>query len=658
MFMDTLFLLQSTFWLFASGAVLSILYGMGCKKASNYISGGLGILASICGILSASFALLQHQTFVLGLPFLAVPLADTHLIIDPLAAFFILVICIGALPLSIYSIGYVKSEYLNQPVGLLGGLYHLFLLSMLLVVTAANALMFLIFWECMALLSFCLVIFDSKSITAQKAGFLYLIMTHIGTAFILVLFLTLSQLSGSLNFASFHSGAQNMPESLRIGLFLFSVIGFGAKAGIVPLHIWLPEAHPQAPSHISALMSGVMIKMAIYGLFRVVFEFLSPFPMEWGLILVVIGLITALLGIVYASVENDLKRLLAYSSIENVGIIIAALGAGMMFINLKHPHIANIILMAGLFHILNHTLFKGLLFMVAGAILSVTHTRSLENLGGLIHKMPQTIFLFLIGVLSISAFPPFNGFASEWLIYQSLLSAIQLNSHFYQVFFILAATALGLVGAIGAATFVKTFSTASLALPRSRHAMHVHEVSPPMRYGMGLSAVLCLLFGLFPSVVLSIIRPVIAALTHQPIEHRAPIVGSLSIVAGDAYTLSLYSPLLLLGLIVCLMPIGYLVIQVLGGKTATRIEETWSCGVTAAPEFEYTATGFSQPLERAFSKLYGTLDIYYKYLYLPVVKGLIKLAHHIKVIQLGSLQVYLLYFLLTLIFCLIWIQLR
>ncbi len=656
--MDAIVFLQSTFWLFAAGAVLSVLYGMGCKKASNYISGGMGILASICGITGACLALRQHQIFALELPFWAAPLANAHLVIDPLAAFFILVICIGALPLSIYSIGYVKSEYFNQPVGLLGGLYHLFLLSMLLVVTAANALMFLVFWECMALLSFCLVIFDSKSITAQKAGFLYLIMTHIGTAFILVLFLTLSQQSGSLNFTSFHSGAQNLPESLQIGLFLFSVIGFGAKAGIVPLHIWLPEAHPQAPSHISALMSGVMIKTAIYGLLRVIFYFLAPFPIEWGLTLVVIGLITALLGIVYASVESDLKRLLAYSSIENMGIILVALGAGMMFINLKHPLIANIILMAGLFHVLNHTLFKGLLFMVAGAILSVTHTRSLENLGGLIHNMPQTIFLFLVGVLSIAAFPPLNGFASEWLIYQSLLSAIQFDSHFYQVFFILAATLLGLVGAIGAATFVKAFSTASLALPRSRHAMHAHELSPSMRYGMGLSAALCLLFGLFPSIVLSIIRPVIVALTHQMMAPTASITGNLSVGGGAEHMLTVYSPLLLFGLIVCLIPIGYLAIQILGGKTATRIEETWSCGVTAAPEFEYTATGFSQPLERAFSKLYGTLDIYYKYLYLPVVKGLIQLAHRIKVIQLGSLQVYLLYFLLTLILCLIWIQLR
>lgn len=654
--MEPSILIQSAFWLFVIGAVSSLLVGRICKQYASLVSGLTAVVASLCGASGAVWALLMRTSFNLSLSWLHIPQAGLQLIVDPLAAFFILLICLAAIPISIYSIGYVNAEYLERPIGLLGALYHAFLLSMLLVVTSGNALLFLIAWECMALLSFCLVIFDIKSMVSQRAGYLYLVMTHLGSAFILLMFLLLAQQSGSLDFASFHGLGSKLPDILKSILFVMALVGFGSKAGIVPLHIWLPEAHPAAPSHISALMSGVMIKTAVYGLLRVVFEFLSPCPEWWGVALVMVALLTALLGIVYASVETDFKRLLAYSSIENMGIILLALGTGMIFTSLEHPLLASLAMTAGLFHLLNHSLFKSLLFMVAGAIRSVTHTGSLENLGGLIHKMPQTIFLFLIGALAISAFPPLNGFAGEWLIFQSLLSAIQLNTGFYHVFFILCATLLGLIGALAAATFVKAFSTASLALPRSRHAMHVQEVSQSMRLGMLLPAGLCLLFGIFPGAVLSLVHPVLVSLTHQPTVNNVTSFGTLSTALQPGSMVTTSTPIVFL-LLLCLLPAGYFLIKNLGTKMPIRRAETWSCGVLPEPEFEYTSTGFSQPLELAFSKLHGTLDSYYNYFYLPCAKGFISFAHRLKVIQLGSLQVYLAYFLITLILCLLWVQL-
>lgn len=654
--MDKMSMLQTALWLFLCGSGLSLVLGFFSKKASIYVSGIIGAIAGCLGTGSAVMVLLEHFGGRLSLPFLNIPLANLGLAVDFLAAFFILLICGSAIPISLYSIGYLQAEYQDRPVGVLGAVYHLFLLSMLLVVTASNALSFLVFWECMALLSFFLVIFDTTSLAAQKAGFLYLLMTHVGTAFILVLFLLLWPQSGSLDFAAIAMAKGALPAHLKPWLFVFALIGFGAKAGIVPLHIWLPEAHPAAPSHISALMSGVMIKTAVYALLRCLFDFLAPIPFEWGLTVLIIGLVTALLGIVYATVEGDLKRLLAYSSIENMGIILLALGLGLVFQSLGHPSLAGIAFAASFLHMLNHAVFKGLLFMTAGAVISTVHTRALDTMGGLIHRMPQTAFFFLIGSLAICTFPPLNGFISEWLIYQSLLSTKQLPSGLFQIILPVAAVLLGLVGALAAATFVKAFSAGFLAIPRSHHAMHAREVSLSMRLGMGIFAFLCLLFGVFPTFIFPLMNPIIFHLTGQKRITDALLVSGLTIQANPENPVS-FSPVLLFVLLLSIVPLSFGLLRWLGGKTKIRKEETWNCGVTGQPEFEYTGSGFSQPLELVYSKLQTTVDFYDRYLYSPFVENLLRVSHKIKTIQAGSLQLYLVYIFCTLILCLVWIQL-
>lgn len=659
--MDQIFLLQVVLWLFLLSSGLSLVFGWLSKTASIYLSGTLGLIASVLGVSSGVLILLSGARESLSLaPVFRIPLSGLELIVDPLAAFFIMLICSAAIPVSIYSIGYLKAEYQDRSVGVLGALYHLFLLSMLLVVTAGNGLLFLVFWECMALLSFFLVIFDTTSVESRRAGFLYLLMTHLGTAFILILFLLLWQNSGSLDFSAFMASRSTLPIALKPWLFAFALIGFGTKAGIVPLHIWLPEAHPAAPSHISALMSGVMIKTALYALLRCLFDFLTPIPVEWGLIVMVIGLISALLGIVYASMEVNLKRLLAYSSIENMGIILLALGLGLVFQSLGHPLLSGIAFVSGFLHTLNHSWFKSLLFMAAGAVISTVHTRSLDQLGGLIHRMPQTAFCFLIGALAICAFPPLNGFVSEWLLYQSLLTPIHTPVGLLHVFLPIAAVLLGLIGALAAATFVKSFAATFLAMPRSHHAQHAQEVSWSMRFGMGLVGLACLLFGVFPNILLPLLDPVISQLIGQPkISHSLLAKGLLgfqtSLQANPGHSF-LLSPVSVFLLLLSFIPITLGLLHWLGGKTKFRKEETWSCGVTPAPEFEYTGSGFSQPLGQVYSKLQVTIDCYERYLYIPFVDSCLRVSHKLKGIQAGNLQLYLLYIFCTLILCLMWLQ--
>jgi hydrogenase-4 component B len=355
--------------------------------------------------------------------------------------------------------------------------------------------------------------------------------------------------------------------------------------------------------------------------------------------------------------RGDLKRLLAYSSIENMGIIFLALGLGLIFQSLGHPILSGIAFASGFLHILNHSLFKGLLFLASGAVLSTVHTRSLDNLGGLIHRMPQTAFFFLVGSLAICAFPPFNGFISEWMIYQSLLSIGQLPEGSLQLILPFAAVLLGLVGVLAAATFVKAFSAGFLAMPRSHHAEHAREVSVSMRLGMGILALLCLLFGIFPTLLFPLLNPVIFHLTGYPqIEDALSVSHGLLLQANPANPVSL-SPALVFILLLGLAPLVIALPRWLGGKTAIRKVDTWSCGVTAQPDFEYTGTAFSQPLALVYHKLQATVDFYDRYFYIPLAEGLIRFSHRFKSIQAGSLQLYLVYIFCTLILCLVWVQL-
>src|SRR5207245_7018591 len=383
--------------------------------------------------------------------------------------------------------------------------------------------------------------------------------------------------------------------------FLF---GFGVKAGIVPLHIWLPVAHPVAPSNISALLSGVLIKTGIYGMARVFFDFLGTPPNWWGVTVLVIGTISAVLGVLYALMEHDLKRLLAYHSIENIGIILMGFGAALMFLHTGHPLLASLALIAGLYHTINHAVFKALLFLGAGAVLHSTHTRNMEEMGGVAKRMPQTAFFFLIGAVAISALPPLNGFVSEWLTYQALLQGFGTTDSLWRLIFPLSGAMLALTGALAAACFVKAFGITFLAQPRSDHAAQAQEVAISMRFGMAVLTAACVLLGLFPTALVGLLDPLTQQLTGQQLSTRLSLADGLVLTSLTAKTGTI-STLGIVLMVVCLLPMPFALWLFLARESKTRIGPTWDCGLRGlAPQMEYTATGLSKPIRMIFKALF------------------------------------------------------
>ena len=479
-------------------------------RVQNILAHGSAGLASGAGILLGVTGLFAPEPWTASVQS-TIPLLTFAVRLDPLASFFVLTISLVGLAASIYAIGYVTEFYGRASIAVLGSLFNGFLLSMTLVVIADNGFFFLIVWELMSLLSYFLVVTEHEKAEVRYAGLFYLIMTHVGTAFIILTFLIFFQGGGSFSFEAFRHPEQPLPEGMRTLVFLMALIGFGTKAGIVPLHVWLPYAHPAAPSHISALMSGVMIKTAIYALVRVYFDFLGgQFPWWWGFVVLVIGAVSALLGVMYALMEHDLKSLLAYHSVENIGIILLGIGAGMIFQTYGLTEFAALGLLAGLYHTINHAMFKALLFLGAGSLLYATHTRNMEEYGGLLRRMPWTGAFFLIGAVSISALPPTNGFVSEWLVFQSLFLSFHLPTVLLKLMLPLAAAMLALTGVLALACFAKAFGISFLALPRSSHARQAEEVPITMRIAMGLLAVVCVLLGLAPMVVVPMLDRVVA----------------------------------------------------------------------------------------------------------------------------------------------------
>src|SRR5258705_5224414 len=460
-------------------AVAGLLF-FGFEKAATVCSFGCASVAALCGIIFSVFSLATgaaatNQSFEL-FPSL-IPYVRFSVRPDPLSVFFTLIVSLLGLALSLYSLGYARGFYGRKNVGVLGAFFNVLLLATTLVFLADNAFFFLIAWEIMALSAYCLVSYEHEKEETRRAGVLYFVMSHIGTGCIMLGFLLLFQASSSYGFETFQSLGNSMPAGKRNAAFLLFLVGFGVKAGIVPLHTWLPAAHPVAPSNVSALMSGVLIKTGIYGMTRVFFEFLGAPPNWWGVTVLAIGTISAVLGVLYALMEHDLKRLLAYHSIENIGIILIGLGAALMFLHTGHTLLASLALIAGLYHTINHALFKALLFLGAGAVLHSTHTRNMEEMGGLAKRMPKTALFFLIGAVAISALPPLNGFISEWLTYQSLLQGFGTTPSLIRLMFPLSGAMLALTSALAAACFVKAFGITFLAQPRSEHAAHAHEGS-------------------------------------------------------------------------------------------------------------------------------------------------------------------------------------
>jgi hydrogenase-4 component B len=603
-----------------------------------------------------------------------IPLLTFAIRLDPLAAFFLLTISLAGLAASIYALGYVRHFQGRVSVAALGSLLNAFLCAMTLVVLADNGLFFLIAWELMSLASYFLVVTEHEQADVRYAGLFYLIMTHVGTAFIVLAWLFFFQQAGSFSFDLFRHPEQPMPEHLRTCAFLAALVGFGTKAGIVPLHVWLPYAHPAAPSHVSALMSGVMIKTAIYGLLRVMFDFLGgQFPSWWGFTILVIGSLSALLGVMYALMEHDLKRLLAYHSVENIGIILLGIGAGMIFHTYGLEELAALGLVAGLYHTINHAMFKALLFLGAGSLLYATHTRNMEEYGGLLRRMPWTGACFLIGAVSIAALPPTNGFVSEWLVFQSLFLSFQIPSLLMKLMLPLAAALLALTGVLALACFAKAFGISFLALPRSGHARRAEEVPWAMRIGMGFLAAVCIFLGLAPMVVVPLIDPVTMPMTGVTIAGKMLALDGWTLAPVSVEFSSLSSPVLAL-VLAGTAGLAFGLVGLFGGFAATRRSKTWGCGIRLSPRMQYTATGFVQPIKRVFSTIYQPTvkleteflqesryfakrrhfafhlePVFEKCLYRPVVGLVSGLADRLRVIQAGSLHLYLTYMFVTLV---------
>src|SRR5512147_431848 len=492
----------------------------GRPKLQNYVAHVPAAAAGLFGIALGAAGLAASQPLTASVTS-TIPYLSFAIRLDPLAAFFVLTISLVGLAASVYALGYVTDFYGRCSLGALGSLFNGFLLSMTLVVMADNGFFFLIVWELMSLLSYFLVVTEHEKAEVRYAGLFYFIMTHVGTAFVIVTFLVFFQAGGSFSFEIFRHPEHPLPEGMRTLAFLMALIGFGTKAGIVPLHVWLPYAHPAAPSHISALMSGVMIKTAIYALIRVYFDFLGgQFPWWWGFVVLVIGAVSALLGVMYALMEHDMKSLLAFHSVENIGIILLGIGAGMIFHSYGLEELAALGLLAGLYHTINHAMFKALLFLGAGSLLYATHTRDMEEYGGLLRRMPWTGLFFLIGAVSISALPPTNGFVSEWLVFQSLFLSFQMPSLLMKLMLPIAAAMLALTGVLALTCFAKAFGISFLALPRSSHARHAEEVPFSMRLGMALLAIVCIVLGVAPMVAVPLLDRVTAPFVGVSIEDK------------------------------------------------------------------------------------------------------------------------------------------
>ena len=639
-------------------------------------------LASLAAAAAGAWTVAVGATFTFVLP-LGLPDLPFHFRLDPLSGFFLVVIGLLSLFVSIYSLGYVKGFLGRRSVTSLVIFSAFFLAGMLLVALADDAFIFLVAWELMAASSYFLVLFEDERIENRRAAFLYLVVAHVGAIAILLSFGVMAGLATEFKgFEGYTFDAMRetpLPAGWASIAFLLAFFGFSAKAGVVPLHVWLPEAHPVAPSNVSALMSGVMLKTAIYGIVRVVFDLINDFPWWWGALVLMFGLVSAVMGVLYALMQHDLKRLLAYHSVENIGIILIGLGLAMIFSSFNMPLLAALALIAGLYHTLNHAMFKGLLFMGAGAVLHATHERNMEEMGGLIRFMPWTAALFLVGCISISALPPFNGFVSEWLTYQAFLLSPALPSPLLNLLIPLGAALLALTSALAAACFVKAFGVTFLGHQRGHHHGLVHEAGWSMRIGMLLAALTCLGLGVLPTVVIQWMDPIAEQLVGGTIAASASGFGWmwLTPIAHDRASYS--APIAFLG-ILSVVVVTYLLLHARPG--AIRRVPLWDCGFEKiTSRMQYTATSFSMPLRRIFGYLFSikehvrqlppathpafperlhyhlrVRDRIWGWLYQPVIDASFWLSRRIGRMQHGHIQVYLIYSFVTIVVLLIFLR--
>ena len=552
---------------------------------------GCSMLVAVLLLVAGAAAIpaeVSRETLPLGLPWIG-----GHVRLDALSGFFLFVVGLGSAASSLFALGYGRHEL--QPQRVLP-FYPLFLAGLALVVIADDAFVFLFAWELMSIASWALVLAHHRESGNTQAALIYLLMASFSGLALLLAFGLLAGSAGSYAFDAMRA-AHPAPWITALVLIL-ALIGTGSKAGIVPLHVWLPLAHPAAPSHVSALMSGVMTKVAVYGFIRIVFDLLGV-PDWWaGVLVLVLGGITAVLGVLYALMEHDLKRLLAYHTVENIGIIFIGLGLALAFGANGLPAAAALALTAALFHVFNHSVFKSLLFFGSGAVLTATGERDMERLGGLIHRMPQTAFCFLVGCAAISALPPLNGFVSEWLTFQAILLHSDLPQWGLKIAIPADGALLALSAALAAACFVKAYGVSFLGRPRSEAAAQAREVDRFSLAAMIVLSAICLLAGIFPGAVIDAMAPVAQALTgaHMP----SQIGLDWLTIVPVAQSRSSYNGLLILAFIAASASLMAWTVHRLASH-AVRRAPAWDCGFPdPSPTTQYTAGSFAQPIRRVF----------------------------------------------------------
>ena len=650
--------------LYFGGAVASLLLHERAASRATAITGGLGALAGI----AASWPVLidgHAVTAVIAGPF---PFAPFVVRIDALAALMVFAISLVAAATSVFGVAYVEEEYAGRGIRAMGFFMNLFIASMMLVVVSDNAMWFFVFFEMMSLTSYVLVIFKQDD-QAVAAGRIYFIVAHVGAILILMAFLLLFAKSGSLDFAAFRGADLSATEASVV--FLLAFFGFGAKAGMIPIHIWLPRAHPAAPSHASALMSGVMVKIGVFGIVKVGVEFLGATTLWWGLLVLAFGAVSAVLGVIYALAEHDIKRLLAYHSVENVGIILMGVGIGMVGIASGQPALAALGLIGALYHLLNHAVFKSLLFLSAGAVISRMHSKNMERMGGLLHRMPGTALAFLIGALAICAIPPLNGFVSEWLTYQAFFIAAKDGSMLMRLVAPLSAVMLGVAGALAVMCFVKAFGVTFSGQPRSAPAASATEVKWPMLAGMGLLAACCVLFGLGALVVAPVVGRVAGSLTG----HSMEVASGLVVFPGDPAIGQISTPLIAL-LLIGVLGAPLIITGVFAGRRPKpRIgAEVWAAGYAPDAQMIVSAASFAQPVRVVFGPLYRLRSwaddclaatrpwfarlpavaleaeaLWDRWMLLPIGRGVQASGEKLQILEGGDFRVYCLYIVATLI---------
>jgi hydrogenase-4 component B len=651
--------------LFSLGGVAGLLLRANDRAAIG-AAGFAGAAGGAVGLVAGLLALTAPAATVdLGGPF---PFARLLLRLDPLSGLMVAVICGLALVASIYSLAYVR-EYAGRGVGAMGFFTLSFVASMVMVVTCDDAFWFIVFFEMMSLASYFLVIFDQNE-EAVSAGFLYFLVAHAGSVAIMAAFFLMANAAGSFEFADFRA---HRPSELVASIaFVLALLGFGAKAGMIPLHIWLPRAHPAAPSHASALMSGVMIKIGIFGIVKVGIDLLGGTVAWWGLLVLALGAISSVLGVIYALAEHDIKKLLAYHSVENIGIIMLGVGTGMIGLAEGRPLVAVLGLMAGLYHLVNHAVFKGLLFLGAGSVIYRVHTKDMEEMGGLGRTMPWTSMSFLIGALAISAIPPLNGFVSEWYTYQSLFVAALDGTFAVRFATPIAATLLALTGALAVMCFVKAYGVVFSGAPRSRHAAEATEVPAPMVIGMVLLAAACVVLGLAAPAIAPVLASAAAATLGLS---TVTVADGALLMPGDGGHTVLSTPLVALLLIgLATLPALIASISSVARRAPRRGEAPWACGYVPDGHMTVSAGSFAQPIRMFFAPLYAVRrsvaavdraiearfdgfvaacrrneTIFDTRLVEPVVDAAVRIGRRAQVLQSGDLRIYCLYIVAALV---------